>query len=82
MRQYILTDNDRRRLLEWLESGKEDQVTYNLFTQIRKSFPRLVKDIRLLLIVRRRLNSQGRWKGRIRVPSDFKNSLIKRLRSK
>ena len=81
MREFILTDDDRRRLVAWLEGGEEDQVTRNLFSVVRRSFPRLVSDIRLLINVRRRLRSEGRWGRRFRVPPGFRESLLRRMGS-
>lgn len=83
MRHYILTDDDRKRLLVWLETGEEDQMTSNLFSLIRKCFPRLVDDMRLLLQVRRKLVLERRWRGRIRVPDGFKDSILhKRVKNR
>jgi len=71
MRRFILTPDDRNRLLTWLKTGEENQVTKNLFTAIRMSFPQLISDMKLLILVRKKLSSEGRWRGRIRVPTDF-----------
>jgi hypothetical protein len=77
VRRFILTADDRRRLVLWIRSGEEDQVTRNLFSVIREGFPQLVRDMKLLILVRRRLSSQGRWRGRVRVPSDFRDYLLR-----
>jgi len=37
LQRYIFTENDRERLLKWLDEGEEDQQTRNLFSQIRKN---------------------------------------------
>ena len=51
-RTYILTEDDRRRLNRWLETGEEDKTPNNLFTTMRRSLPTLRDD--MLLIIRAR----------------------------
>jgi hypothetical protein len=65
MRSYILTDNDRKRLLKWLLEDEEDQQTRNLFAQIRRDLFYISQDIELLTLVVRKLQARGRWDRRI-----------------
>jgi hypothetical protein len=65
MRSYILTDNDRKRLLKWLLEDEEDQQTRNLFAQIRRDLLYISQDIELLTLVVRKLQARGRWDRRI-----------------
>ena len=64
MRGYILTDNDKERLIRWLEQDIEDQQTRNLFTQTRKNILQISEDTHLILRVIHKLQSQHRWRGR------------------
>ena len=75
LRKYILTELDRRRLLDWLETGEETQGERDLFTDMRDGFPQLVKDMKLLIRVRRQLQTQCRWRGKPRQPPGFRSSL-------
>ncbi len=59
MKDHILTDNDRRKLKKWIQTGQETQKTRNLFTDLRKSLPRLKDDMILILKIRTRLKDSG-----------------------
>ena len=74
MREYILTEDDHRRL-RWLEKGEEDQTTRNLFVKIRRSLSQLRTDLDLILDVIRELKRQRRWRGRITGSSEFGSAL-------
>jgi len=76
MRHYIFTDEEKQRLTRWLETGEENQTTLNLFTVMRQSTPNLIKDMKLLIRVSKRLQTEKRWRGRLRAPPDFKSSLL------
>ena len=71
MRSYLFTDRDRERLRAWLESGAEDDGTRMLFVSVRRSLRRITGDIALLVAVARRLQKEGRWMGRARLPRDL-----------
>ena len=66
MRSYLFTD--RERLRAWLESGVEDDGTRMLFVAVRRSLDRITNDVGLLARVARRLQAEGRWMGRARLP--------------
>ena len=68
MRGYIFTDLDRERLGAWLESGAEDDGTRMLFVGVRRNLDRIANDAGLLARVARRLQAEGRWEGRARLP--------------
>ncbi len=68
MRGYLFTDRDRERLRAWLESGVEDDGTRMLFVSVRRNLDRIVGDVGLLAGVARRLQAEGRWAGRSRLP--------------
>jgi len=80
MRRYIFTDNDRRRLRRWLETGEEDDTTRMLFVDIRKSLNRITNDVTLLTEVAKELRARGRVAGRARLPRRL-GSLSRRLES-
>jgi hypothetical protein len=66
MRSYILTKTERKRLIEWIKSETEDQMTRNLFTSMRASLPRLIDDMLLIIYARKKLRSMNRWERRPR----------------
>ncbi len=66
MRRYILSDEERRMLNTWIETGWEDQNTRNLFTILRNSLPRLIDDILLIIKTRKKLKERKRWAKRQR----------------
>ena len=68
MRGYLFTDRDRERLRAWLESGVEDDGTRMLFVAVRRNLNRISGDVGLLVEVARRLQAEGRWMGRARLP--------------
>ena len=75
MREYIFTEDDRRRLTRWLETGEEDQVTRNLFVQIRRSVPSLAEDMDLLLRVVKAMQRLRRWRGYVTGRGEFGSAL-------
>ena len=52
----------------WLESGAEDDGTRMLFVGVRRNLSRIAGDVGLLARVARRLQAEGRWMGRTRLP--------------
>ena len=68
MRSYLFTDRDRERLRAWLESGEEDDGTRMIFVGVRRNLNRITGDIGILAAVARRLQKEGRWMGRARLP--------------
>ena len=68
LRGYLFTDRDRERLGAWLESGVEDDGTRMLFVSVRRNLNRITGDVGLLAAVARRLQEEGRWMGRTRLP--------------
>ena len=68
MRGYVFTDRDRERLRAWLESGVENDGTRMLFVAVRRNLNRISGDVGLLVRVARRLQAEGRWEGRARLP--------------
>ena len=77
MRGHIFTDKERRRLKRWLETGDENGMTRKLFYQIRQNTMVLVRDVELLLKVRKELKRSGRWGRRLssRQRSEFASRL-------
>jgi hypothetical protein len=71
LRGYLFTDRDRERLRAWLESGVEDDGTRMLFVSVRRNLNRITGDVGLLVAVARRLQREGRWMGRARLPRDL-----------
>ena len=71
MRGYLFTDRDRERLKAWLESGVEDDGTRMIFVLVRRNLNRIKGDVGLLGAVARRLQREGRWMGRARLPRDL-----------
>ncbi len=71
MRSYLFTDRDRERLRAWLESGEEDDGTRMVFVSVRRNLNRIAGDVGLLARVARRLQEEGRWMGRARLPRDL-----------
>ncbi len=71
LRGYLFTDRDRGRLRAWLESGAEDDGTRMLFVSVRRNLNRITGDVGLLVAVARRLQAEGRWMGRARLPRDL-----------
>ena len=67
MRRYILTERERQRLTDWILSDEEDDGTRKLFHIWRYSYPRLRDDIRLLILVTKKLSARGRWETRPRI---------------
>ena len=61
MRSYILSEVERKRLKNWVETGEEDQTTRNMFTRIRITLPLLIDDILLITQVRKKLKARKRW---------------------
>ncbi len=49
----------RRRLREWLETQREDNETRLLFTEVRRNFNSIKKDIGLYLILAKRLSARA-----------------------
>ena len=68
LRGYIFTDRDKERLRLWLGCGVEDDGTRMLFVAARRSLNRIANDAELLARVARRLQAEGRWEGRARLP--------------
>jgi hypothetical protein len=66
--ELIFADWDRERLRAWLESGVEDDGTRMLFVAVRRNLNRITADVGLLARVARRLQAEGRWYGRARLP--------------
>ena len=71
MRGYLFTGRDRERLRAWLESGAEDDGTRMVFVSVRRNLNRITGDVGLLAAVVRRLQAEGRWMGRARLPRDM-----------
>ena len=67
MRRYILTERERQRLTDWILRDAEDDGTRKLFHIWRGSYPRLRDDIRLLILVTKKLSARGRWDTRPRL---------------
>jgi len=67
MRRYILTERERQRLTDWILHDEEDDGTRKLFHIWRYSYPRLRDDIRLLILVTKKLSARGRWETRPRM---------------
>ena len=76
LRGYLFTD--RERLRAWLESGAEDDGTRMLFVSVRRNLNRITGDVGLLVAVARRLQREGRWMGRARLPRDLARA-VRRL---
>jgi len=68
LRGYLFTDRDRERLGAWLEAGVEDDGTRMIFVSVRRNLIRITDDVGLLAAVARRLQEEGRWMGRARLP--------------
>ena len=66
LRGYIFTDRDRERL--WLGGGVEDDGARMLFVAVRRNLNRITGDVELLAEVARKLQEEGRWYGRARLP--------------
>lgn len=64
MREYIFTDRERELLLRWLRDGEETGYLRQLFYRMRRSIGRLTSDLRLYLLICKRLRASGRWAGR------------------
>jgi hypothetical protein len=77
LRGYIFTDRDRERLRAWLESGVEDDGTRMLFVAVRRNLNRISGDVGLLARVARRLQAEGRWDGRARLPRDLEKAAMR-----
>jgi hypothetical protein len=71
LRGYLFTDRDRVRLRAWLESGVEDDGTRMVFVSVRRNLNRITNDVGLLVAVARRLQAEGRWMGRARLPREM-----------
>jgi hypothetical protein len=67
MRSYIFTDQERRRLRRWLDTGVEDQMTTHIFLNLRQNLTELVDDVKLLRLTTMRLREKGRLTGRARL---------------
>ena len=78
MRGYLFTDRDRERLRAWLESGVEDDGTRMVFVSVRRNLNRITGDVGLLAAVARRLQAEGRWMGRARLPRELAKA-VRRL---
>jgi len=65
VRTKVFTERDRRLLEQWLEEGVETGETRKLFTQIRRSTPQLLRDLKLIHRVIDELKRSRRWAGRI-----------------
>jgi hypothetical protein len=63
MRSYIFTENERRVLRRWLETGEEGQVARNLFVDVRRNMNGLTRDVRLLADVAVELRARNRLMG-------------------
>jgi len=61
MRSWILSEVERTRLKNWVETGEEDQTTRNMFTRIRIILPLLIDDFLLITQVRKKLKERKRW---------------------
>ena len=72
-----MTYQERDRLREWLESGVEDGGTGMLFVAVRRSLNGIVDDAGLLTRVARRLQAEGRWMGRARLPRDLERAAMR-----
>lgn len=75
MRSYIFTDNDRKRLRRWLETGEEDDTTRMLFVHIRRNVPQIRRDLGLMLEVINELRLQGRFAGRMPLSRELSRKL-------
>ena len=81
MRGYLFTSRDRERLRAWLESGVEDDGTRMVFVSVRRNLNRITGDVGLLAVVARRLQVEGRWMGRARLPRELARA-ARRLESR
>ena len=79
MRGYLFTSRDRERLRAWLESGVEDDGTRMVFVSVRRNLNRITGDVGLLAAVARRLQAEGRWMGRARLPRELAKA-VRRLK--
>lgn len=79
LRGYLFTDRDRERLGAWLESGVEDDGVRMIFVSVRRNIIRITDDVGLLAAVARRLQEEGRWMGRARLPREL-GRIAKRVR--
>jgi len=75
MRSYILTTNDRERLLKYLTDGAEDQQTRNLFTQIRRNTRTINDDTQIILLGIRKLIATNRWEQRLSSKDEIERAL-------
>ena len=81
LRGYLFTSRDRERLRAWLESGVEDDGTRMVFVSVRRNLNRITGDVGLLAVVARRLQVEGRWMGRARLPRELARA-ARRLESR
>ena len=81
MRSYLFTELEVERLLAWLETDEEDEALRMLFSRIRKSYPELAVQLRLFLLVIRKLIALGRWEPRPRMEELMGPELAKRIRT-
>ena len=70
-RGYLFPDREREWLGAWLESGVEDDGVRMLFVSVRRNIVRITDDVGLLAAVARRLQEEGRWMGRARLPGEL-----------
>jgi len=68
---------ERDRLRARLESGVEDDGTGMLFVAVRRNLDRIANDAGLLTRVARRLQAEGRWMGRARLPRDLERAAMR-----
>jgi hypothetical protein len=80
MRKYILTENERRQLENWLNKDEETRTTRDLFSMIRLNLPQIREDMILILKVAKKLRRLERWRRREGDKTPF-GSAYRRARS-
>jgi hypothetical protein len=75
MRSYIFTDSERKRLIQWLQTGEEDDTTRMIFVAVRRNTNHLTNDLNLLRLTATKLRAEGRWMGKTRLPKRIMDRL-------
>lgn len=80
MRGDLFTELEVERLLAWLENDEEDEALSMLFSRIRQNYLEFAVQLRLFLLVIRKLIALGRWEPRPCIEKLMGLELAKRVR--
>ena len=75
MRSYIFTEEEIKRLINWLEKGEETTKTTVTLSRIRQNADMLSVHLNLMRLCLKKMSQQDRLVGRLKLPSKLKSRI-------